>query len=127
MIFADKPTIGELSREEAESLKGLTPVEKAKKEHELFRGHLGRMVGISHMKDTSQDYLTERSKLALAWENLGKESNVLSKAFGLAKERFQEQWQGLKEKLDTARGQDLAQKQGIERELSQSRGRGIGR
>jgi Ti-type conjugative transfer relaxase TraA len=56
VAFADQQTLGELPAEEKRRLATLSPDERGKDEREFFKASLGRLLGASHEKDTTQDY-----------------------------------------------------------------------
>lgn len=104
MIFADKPTVGELTKEEAQSLKGLSGEERQVKEDEHFRGHLAKMVGASHRKDTTQDYGDRADDLDAAL----KESQEPKRESGFtsAGKKLEERWQESEEKVERAQARE---------------------
>ena len=97
MLFADKPSLGELSRSEERKLRRQSPDERAATEHEIYRGHLSRMAQASRRKDTTQDYLDQRSASAVKWDRA--KSTTVAERFQHARERVAEEWQGLKERF----------------------------
>jgi Ti-type conjugative transfer relaxase TraA len=55
-VFADEQTLGEMSFEDRKNLASLPQAEKGREEREFLKASLARMLGISHEKDTSQDF-----------------------------------------------------------------------
>jgi hypothetical protein len=63
LVFADQQTLGGVPMDDQQRLAALPIEERAKEERELFKVSLGRMLGASHEKDTSQDYAISKSQL----------------------------------------------------------------
>lgn len=62
-VFVDQQTLGELPAENRQRLAALPIEDRSKEERELFKLSLGRILGASHEKDTSQDYSISKSQL----------------------------------------------------------------
>ena len=74
-IYADKPTIGELTAEEVKKLREQPVADRDGVERVMYRDHLAKLVGTSHAKDTTQDYDQGRS-LILERFRAGREQNA---------------------------------------------------
>lgn len=137
MIFADKPTIGQLRPEQKESLRGLTGEERAGLEHEHYKANLAKMVATSRQKDTTQDYLDKHAALSRDWNELAMKPQSLAEKFTAAYERLARSWNKQQEQLaqdlakepayvkDVEKTQKVEKEQKIERGVS--RGYGMGR
>ena len=85
MVYADHQTLGDLSFEDRKKLSALSPDDRSKAERELFKASLAKMLGLSHEKDTSQDYSISRRELSLALKQ--------------SPERDQNPWQRIKSRV----------------------------
>jgi Ti-type conjugative transfer relaxase TraA len=125
MIFADKPTIGELTHKDHKALRGLVPEERSAKEHEIYKGNLARMVGTSHKKDTTMDYLkAQRQELERGWSDA--KSTATNERIGAQRERLEEGWQAAKERVvQPHHEQEQSKKQ--DKKIERDRGMSLGR
>ena len=103
-VFADHQTLGGMHFEEKRRLSVLSEEERQREEHEFFKASLGRMVGASHEKDTSQDYPQSRLALNLALSQQEQANASSINRWETIKDKVSEQLRLIHERIATAFG-----------------------